>query len=63
MPPTLYYFDTSIWIDIYDKRGSNGELAFKLLEKIILNDDVVVYSEVVLFELKKLGFSEYHKNA
>lgn len=54
-----FYFDTSIWIDIYDQRGYNGEMAKKLMEKIIIEDDIIVYSEVVIIELKKLGFSEY----
>ena len=62
MAKNLYYFDTSIWIDIYDKRGYNGEIAMKLMEKIIENDGFVVYSDVVVFELKRLGFSEYEIN-
>ncbi|MBI4983693.1 PIN domain-containing protein [Candidatus Woesearchaeota archaeon] len=62
MAENLYYFDTSIWIDFYDKRGYNGEVAKKLLEKIILQDDFVLYSDIVVIELKKLGFSEYEIN-
>lgn len=58
-----YYFDTSIWIDIYDKRGYNGEVAKKLMEKIILHDRIVLYSEVIIAELKKLGFFEDEINA
>lgn len=59
MPNLRYYFDTSIWIDIYDKRGIHGEVAKKLLERIILKDSFVLYSDVVLVELKRLGFSEH----
>jgi predicted nucleic acid-binding protein len=62
MIKTLYYYDTSIWIDIYDKRGYNGEMAVKLMEKIVENKDFVVYSDVVIFELKKLKFSKYEIN-
>ena len=51
--------DTSIWIDIYDKRDHNGEVAKKLLEMIIIEDDSVLYSDIVVAELKKLGFSDY----
>jgi predicted nucleic acid-binding protein len=58
----LYYFDTSIWIDIYDKRGYNGEMALKLMYKIINDDDFVLYSDVLIYELKKLGFSAYELN-
>jgi len=57
-----YYIDTSIWIDIYCKRGHNGENAMQLMEHIIENDNLIIYSDVVLFELKKLGFSEYEIN-
>ena len=62
MTKELYYFDTSIWIDIYDKRGYNGDVAMKLMERIIINDDIIVYSDVVVIELKKLGFSEFEIN-
>ena len=58
----IYYFDTSIWIDIYDKRGYNGEVAKKLMEKIILQDSYVLYSDVVVLELKKLDFFETEIN-
>src|SRR3989344_5969828 len=62
MTKEQYYFDTSIWIDIYDKRGYNGDVAMKLMERIIINDDIIVYSDVVVIELKKLGFSEFEIN-
>lgn len=58
-----YYFDTSIWIDIYEKRGYHGEAAKKLMEKIIIKDYIVLYSDVVIAELKKLGFFEHEINA
>ncbi|MEK6921710.1 MAG: PIN domain-containing protein [Nanoarchaeota archaeon] len=58
----IYYFDTSIWIDIYDKRGYNGEVAKKLMEKIILQDSYVLYSDVVVLELKRLDFFESEIN-
>lgn len=57
-----FYFDTSIWIDIYDERGHNGEVAKMLMEKIILEDSIVLYSDVTTVELKKLGFSDYEIN-
>lgn len=58
----FYYFDTSIWIDIYDERGFNGEVAKELLEKIILEEGVIFYSDVVFVEFKRVGFSEYEIN-
>jgi predicted nucleic acid-binding protein len=57
-----YYFDTSIWIDIYNKRGHNGEVAKQLMNQLILKDFIVIYSNMVLIELKKIGFSEYEIN-
>ncbi len=62
MAEKLYYFDTSIWIDLYDKRGYNGEAALKLMKNIIMNNFIVLYSDVVLTELKKLGFFSFETN-
>lgn len=62
MTENIYYFDTSIWIDIYEKRGDHGEVAKQLLEKIIIDDDLILYSDVVVVEFKKLGFSDYEIN-
>ena len=52
-----YYFDTSIWLDIYEKRGSNGEAAFKLMEKAIEEDAIVAYSDMVVKEFKRLDYT------
>lgn len=54
-----YYFDTSIWIDLYLERGENGEIAKKLVRKIILDEDIIAYSDFTLIELKQLGFSKH----
>lgn len=53
-----YYFDTSIWVDIYERRGEHGEAAQKLIALIILNDWVVCYSDSTIIELKGLGYTE-----
>lgn len=58
MSEQRYYFDTSIWIDIYEKRGYHGEVAKKLLEKIILEDNLVIFSNYVEKELEDVGISE-----
>ncbi|HLD42680.1 MAG TPA: PIN domain-containing protein [Candidatus Nanoarchaeia archaeon] len=55
----IYYLDTSIWIDIHLKRGHNGEAAKKLMEKIILGNHLVLYSDSVVTEFKKLGLQEH----
>ena len=57
-----FYFDTSIWMDIYDKRGVHGDVAKKLLEKIIHEDFFVVYSDVIFTELKRLNYSDFEIN-
>lgn len=62
MTDQQFYFDTSIWIDMYDEREYQGEVARKLIEKIVMDDDTVLYSDAIVAELKKLGFSEYEIN-
>lgn len=62
MVEIVFYFDTSIWIDIYDKRGYNGKTAKALIDKIIIDDCIVLYSDVVILELRKLGFFDYEIN-
>ncbi len=62
MAENLYYYDTSIWIDIYDERGYNGEVAKKHFEKVIRENSYIIYSETNIAEWKKLGFSDYEIN-
>ena len=50
-----FYFDTSIWLDYYEKRGKNGEVALKLIEKIIKENHTILCSHIVIKELKNLG--------
>lgn len=51
-----FYLDTSIWIDICEERGNNGENAKELVKKIINYGFIIFYSDVNIIELKKLGF-------
>ena len=53
-----FYLDTSIWLDFYEKRGENGEAALKLIEKLITENKTILYSEIIIRELKKLGYSQ-----
>lgn len=53
-----FYFDTSIWIDFHEKRGENGEVAKKLFRKIIEKDNIISYSELIVAELKRLGYTK-----
>tara|TARA_B100000315_G_C14593077_1_gene597017 strand:+ start:7512 stop:7916 length:405 start_codon:yes stop_codon:yes gene_type:complete len=52
-----YYFDTSIWIDIHEKRGNNGKIANRLFRKIIKEDSIILYSHLTLLELRRNGYS------
>lgn len=52
-----FYLDTSIWLDFYEKRGTHGEHAFQVLQKILLEDYVIFISDVIVKELKGLGYS------
>ena len=56
-----FYLDTSIWLDIIEKRGYHGEIAKQLIEAIILEDATIVYSDIVINELKSLGYKKEHK--
>ncbi len=53
-----FYLDTSVWLDFYEKRGENGEAALKLIEKIVSENKIILYSDIVVRELKKLGYSQ-----
>jgi len=53
-----FYFDTSIWIDFYEKRNNNGELALKFILKIIEEDLKIAYSDLNIKEFKNLGYAK-----
>jgi len=53
-----FYFDTSIWLDFYEKRGDNRKAAFNLINKIIVNNKVILYSDIIVRELKKLKYNQ-----
>ena len=58
-----FYFDTSIWIDFHEKRGENGELALKLILKIINDDLKIAYSDLHIKEFKYLGYTQDEVNS
>ncbi len=53
-----FYFDTSIWLDIYEKRNRNAELALRLLLRIINQNFKVYYSDLHIKEFKNLGYNQ-----
>ncbi len=62
MAANPYYWDVNIWLDIYEKRGFANEVATKLFKKIIIEDGTIFYSDLVVDELKKVGYSEFEIN-
>ncbi len=62
MTENPFYWDANIWLDIYEKRGYANEAATNLLKKIIITDRVIFYSDLVVDELKKVGYSPYEIN-
>ena len=58
-----YYFDTSIWLDFFEDRDEpnlpKSKWARELVNKIIENDDKVLYSDNNIFELNIIGYSSY----
>ena len=52
-----YYFDTCIWIDYFEGRKDNirplGDWAFDLIKKIIREEAILVYSDLVEEELSE----------
>lgn len=60
-----YYLDTSIWRDYYENRSDKfrplGEWALNLINVIIENKDFILYSDLVIRELK-IKYSEEEIN-
>jgi len=60
-----YYLDTSIWRDYYENRSDRfrplGERALELINIIIENKDFILYSDLVVEELK-VRYSEEEIN-
>ena len=54
---TKFYLDTAIWRDYVEDRGDGirplGEFAFRFLRDCEINECKVLYSELVLHELRR----------
>lgn len=60
MRTDLFLLDTQIWVDHYLKRGPEeiyGEMALKLILKIIADDAKIIFSNFNEKELKHIGLS------
>ena len=53
----VFYLDTSIWLDFYEKRGENGEIALKLIKEIVKEGKMILYSDFIVKELNNLGLN------
>ncbi len=53
-----YYLDTSIWVDYFEDRKDNlkplGEFAYIFLKTCITKNNIIIYSELVIFELTSI---------
>ncbi|MBS3133077.1 hypothetical protein J4470_03025 [Candidatus Woesearchaeota archaeon] len=58
-----FYFNTSIWIDFHEKREKNGELALKLILRIINEDLKIAYSDLHIKEFKYLSYTQDEINS
>ncbi len=56
-----YYLDTSIWLDFFENRNEpnlpKGDWEHKLLDKTTKNNDKIIYSDIVIFELGLVGYT------
>jgi hypothetical protein len=54
-----YYVDSCIWIDYFENRTDGlkplGEFAFQFFKKCLKNNDKILFSEMIVFELKNKG--------
>ena len=53
--------DTSIWLDWFEDRNEphfpKSDMAHRLLSEVVIADDQIVVSDVVIFELSNVGYS------
>lgn len=58
-----YYLDTSIWIDLFEDRNepnfAKTEYAIRLIDFVLSNGEIIIYSGIVLSELMSQGYSKY----
>jgi predicted nucleic acid-binding protein len=58
----MYYLDTGIWLDYFEDRNKpnlpKGEWAEKLVRKFTLEHSKIVYSDLIIQELKNVGYAK-----
>ena len=53
-----YYLDTCIWLDLVEERHDDCMAALLFISQTAVEDSLVLFSDVHLWELKKLGFTK-----
>lgn len=57
-----YYIDACIWIDYFENRSDRfrplGDWALRLLQTIIEDEDMVLYSDLLIQEICSAGYEE-----
>jgi predicted nucleic acid-binding protein len=53
-----FYLDTSIWLDLYEKRGENGKIVREMIKNFILENREVIYSNIIIKELRVLNYQD-----
>ena len=63
MAKIRYYFDTSIWLDFFVDRDKpnlpKGKNVQDLINKIINGNNIIIYSDLIIYELTSLGYDKY----
>src|SRR3989338_2738312 len=58
-----YYFDTSIWLDLFENRDEEhllkGKHVWALMKKILAEDSLIIYSDIIVEELHDFGYPPY----
>ena len=61
-----FYFDTLIWLDFFEDRNEpnfpKSEWAKELVKKIKSREDEIIFSDINLIELVRVGYSEFEIN-
>jgi len=57
-----FYPDTSIWLDFFEKRGHEREIAKRFFKKMIVKESKIIFSEAIRDELIKYGFYQENLN-
>ncbi|MFH1409079.1 MAG: PIN domain-containing protein [Nanoarchaeota archaeon] len=62
--PQRYYLDTSIWLDLFEKRDepgfAKGKYAQIIVDRCIKKQERVIISDAIVTEMKIVGYDSWH---